>query len=109
MHSYCLRGFYLLGYIKAVFVTTCYNLTAVALNERCKKIMTFREVKHTTCVNEFAFLSLICVWAEGKQHLGWLLMGSCKRCETKCSFWGQSCRFCFDPRCGAEQRSADCR
>jgi len=55
MHSYCLGDFYLLGYIKAVLLQHVMDLTAVALNERYEKILTFRVVKCTTCVNEFAF------------------------------------------------------
>lgn len=55
MQSYCLGDFYLLGYIKAVFVATRYGLTAVALNEGYEKILTFRVAKCTTCVNEFTF------------------------------------------------------
>lgn len=55
MHSYCLGDFYLLGYIKAVLLPHVMDLTAVALNEGYEKILTFRGVKCTTCVNRFAF------------------------------------------------------
>lgn len=44
-------------------------------------------------------LSLICVWAAAKQHLGWLLMASCRWCELKL-LWGQWCQLCCDPGLG---------
>lgn len=37
------------------------DLTAVALNEGYEKILPFRVVKYTTCVNELLFVIDLCV------------------------------------------------
>lgn len=78
MHSYCLGDFYLLGYIKAVFVTARYGFDSSGIKWRVWENPDFQggEMHHRS--EGVCFLSLICVWAEWKQHLGWLLMGSCK-------------------------------
>lgn len=109
MHSYCLGDFYLSGYIKAGFVRACYRFDSSGIKRRVGENPSSQGGEmHHLC--EWAcFLSLICVWAAAKQHLGWLLMASRKWCEIKGCFWGHLCQFCSDLCCGAELRSIGCR
>lgn len=93
MHSYCLGDFYLLGYIKAGFVTARYRFDSSDIKWRAGENPGSRGGEMHHLCEWVCFLSLICVWAAVKQHLGWLLMASCKWCEIKGRFWGHSCQF----------------
>lgn len=93
MRSYCLGDFFLLGYIKAGFVTARYRFDSSGIKWRVGENPGSRGGEMHHLWEWVRFLSLICVWAAGKQHLGWLLMASCKWCEIKGCFWGHLYQF----------------
>lgn len=86
MHSYCLGDFYLLGYIKIGFVRAHYRFDSSGIKRKVGENPSSQGAEMHHLCERACFLSLICVWAAAKQHLGWLLMASCKWREMKGCF-----------------------